>query len=123
MVHQGQSLSFSLEAGQYLAGVHPQFDDFQGYAPSNGLSLLGEVNHAKPAFTKCFKDAVVADVLWSIAINRPGTGGRFFEKRRDVVGMPDEREQFFSQDIVITTSSSYELNTIRFRERHGLIEE
>ena len=41
MVHQGQGLTLRLESGDDLLGVHPQLDDLQGYATTDGPFLFG----------------------------------------------------------------------------------
>ncbi len=39
-----------LEAGDHLAGVHPELDDLQCHPPTDGLLLLGEVDDGETAF-------------------------------------------------------------------------
>src|SRR5262245_18887356 len=50
MIHHRQGLPLGLEAGDNLASVHTQLDDFDRDLPANGLLLLGLPHFAHDAF-------------------------------------------------------------------------
>ena len=68
VVHHRQRLALFGEAGEYLAGVHAEFHDFEGYTPANRFALLGEVHGAHTAFADGPNDVITAEVVitgWS----------------------------------------------------------
>ena len=54
MIHHGQRLPLGLEAGDHLLGVHAQLDDLERDAAADGFGLLGDIDHAAPAFADPF---------------------------------------------------------------------
>jgi hypothetical protein len=81
MIHHGQRLALLGEAGEHLTGVHSEFYDFEGYLPTNGFALLGEVHRAHASFAQNSKDLIATEVVstgcrcrciedWSIGVNR-----------------------------------------------------
>ena len=67
MIHHCQCLTFRFEPGDHLLGVHAQLDDFECDAASNRFGLLGDIDHAAPAFT----DSLQARLQ---AVPLPGVG-------------------------------------------------
>ncbi|MGD0365730.1 MAG: hypothetical protein ABSC93_33010, partial [Bryobacteraceae bacterium] len=65
MVHHGQSLTLIGEAGEYLPGVHAEFDYFESHVPANGFALLGQVHRAHAAFPQRSEDVISDKVLIS----------------------------------------------------------
>jgi hypothetical protein len=68
VVHHRQRLALVGEASEYLTGVHPEFYYFEGYIPSNGLALLGQVHGAHAPFAYWPNDLITAEVVitgWS----------------------------------------------------------
>ena len=70
MVHHRQRLALVVEAGEHLAGVHPELHDLEGDAPANGFTLLGEVHGAHAAFAERADDLIAAEVV----VARPRQG-------------------------------------------------
>jgi hypothetical protein len=60
MVHYRQGLSLGLESGDYLFGVHAEFDDFEGHLAANWLSLFGHVDNRHATLTDLFQQLVAA---------------------------------------------------------------
>src|SRR5262249_1919735 len=68
MFHQCQRLPLRFEARKDVLGIHPEFDDFDGHQPADGLFLFGHVNDPAAAFANFLKKFVVANALaWSLA--------------------------------------------------------
>jgi hypothetical protein len=72
MIHQGQRFSLGFEAGDHRVSIHPQLDDLDGHAATDGASLLGEINHAHPPLTQESRNLVWADALRQRARWRAG---------------------------------------------------
>ena len=66
VIHQGKGLTFALEPGDDLLGIHAPLDEFKRDLAANGLHLLGLVNLAHATFT---------DFLEKAIITNPGRGG------------------------------------------------
>ena len=60
MVHEGQGLALSLEAGDDLFGVHPQLDHFDGDPAPDRFLLLGHIDHAATTFADLLEQLVAA---------------------------------------------------------------
>jgi hypothetical protein len=58
VIHEGQCLLFSLEAGDDLFCVHDQFDDLKRDAAADRFSLFGDIDHAIATFTDAFEQLV-----------------------------------------------------------------
>jgi hypothetical protein len=63
VVHHRQRLALVREASEYLAGVHPEFDDFKRYTAANGFALLGQVHSAHTPFAERSKDVITAEIV------------------------------------------------------------
>ncbi len=61
MVHEGQCLSFDVEAGHYLCRIHSQLDDFKSDFALDRLRLLGKENGSHSSFSYGFKEAIGTD--------------------------------------------------------------
>ena len=61
MVHDGQRLPFRLEPGDDILGGHSGLSDLQSRFSTNGLDLLGDVDHAHPALANDFPQLVRAN--------------------------------------------------------------
>src|SRR5206468_6738035 len=61
VVHYRQGLSFGLEAGDDLLGVHARLDYFERDFALDGLGLLGHVDRAHAAFADLLEQLVRAD--------------------------------------------------------------
>jgi hypothetical protein len=61
MVHHGQRLPLGLEARYDLAAVHARFDDLEGDATFDRLSLFGHPHFAEPAFAELLQQRVPPD--------------------------------------------------------------
>jgi hypothetical protein len=75
VVHDGQRLALVGESGEYLGGIHAEFDYFEGQVAANGLALLNQVHRAHAAFAQRSKDVIPAEIVI--------TGFR----RRDIEGL------------------------------------
>ena len=62
MGHHRQGLSFGLEAGDDLFGVHAGLDDLERDLAADGLGLLGDVDDAHAALANLFAEGVGADL-------------------------------------------------------------
>ena len=62
MLHQRQRLLFGFEAGDDPLGVHARLDDFEGYLPSDGLLLLGQVHDPHAAFAQHRQQLITTDL-------------------------------------------------------------
>jgi len=60
--HQRERLSLHLEPRNHLVGVHADLDDLHGYAPANGLLLLGHPDRAKAALPELLQQLVVSNL-------------------------------------------------------------
>src|SRR4051794_4332921 len=56
MVHHRQRLAFGLEARDDVFGVHPELDDFKGYAPPHRFLLFGHPYDAATAFAELLQE-------------------------------------------------------------------
>jgi len=65
MVHQGERLTLSFEAGYYLFCVHAEFYDLQSHFADYRSFLLGHINSAESAF---------ANLLKKLVSSYPGSG-------------------------------------------------
>src|SRR5262249_6312473 len=63
MIHQSQCLPFGLEPGNDLPAIHARLDDLQRNAATDGLLLLGHVDHAHAPFADALKKLVRADLF------------------------------------------------------------
>jgi hypothetical protein len=63
MVHQGQGLTFGLEASKDLFGVHPEFNDLESHFATDRFGLLGQVNDSHPTFTQYLQDSIGPNYL------------------------------------------------------------
>ena len=61
MVHQSQCLSFGLEAGNYLFGIHSRLDDFQGNLAADRLLLFGDVDNSHATLANLFPQLVAVN--------------------------------------------------------------
>ena len=61
MIHHRQRLPLSLEPGDDHFGVHAQLDDLERDAAADRLGLLGDIDHAVPAFTDLLQKFVRAE--------------------------------------------------------------
>src|SRR5579864_660187 len=61
MIHQGQRLALSSEAGEDLAAVHARLDELQRDRPPYRMGLLGHVDRAHAAFADRLQELVGAD--------------------------------------------------------------
>src|SRR5260370_24164330 len=84
MIHQGQSLSFGLKAGDDRLGIHAGFDYFDRHLSANWLLLFGHENHSATAFTDLLQQLVAANPVTGFFARRPGSSidscGSLFEK-------------------------------------------
>jgi len=62
VIHQGQSLTFGLKAGDNGAGIHAWLDDLQRHFASHRFALLGHVNDTEAAFADLLQQLVAADL-------------------------------------------------------------
>jgi len=58
VIHERQRLSFGFEAGDDLAGIHPQLDDLESHFAADGLLLLGRVDHRHAPFADLLQELV-----------------------------------------------------------------
>jgi hypothetical protein len=63
VVHHRESLTLVGEASEHLAGVHPEFYDFEGHQAMNGVALLGQVYGAHTAFAYGPNDLITPEVV------------------------------------------------------------
>jgi len=61
MIHDRQGLSFGLETGDDLPGVHARLEDFEGDLAADGLGLLGHEDDAKTALADLLQELVRPD--------------------------------------------------------------
>ena len=61
MIHHGEGLPFLLKAGDHLFGVHPRFEDLQGYPAAHRCFLLRDPDDAKTAFAELLHQLVGSD--------------------------------------------------------------
>ena len=61
MIHQGQGMPLSLEAGQDLPRIHARLKDLQRHLAADGLFLLGQVDNAESALPQDAEQLVGAD--------------------------------------------------------------
>ena len=61
VIHHGQGLALSFEAGDDLLRIHAELDHLQRDTPADGLGLLGEIHDGEAALTQNFPDGVVPD--------------------------------------------------------------
>ena len=61
VVHQRQSLTLGLKAGDELARVHSLLDDLHRHTPFDGPQLLGQINDTHAAFAKLLQQLVRPD--------------------------------------------------------------
>jgi hypothetical protein len=61
VVHQGQSLLFSFEAGDHLFAVHSGLNDLEGYLALQRLLLLSQIYNSHTSFTQDFKKLITPD--------------------------------------------------------------
>jgi hypothetical protein len=61
VVHERQSLSLGLEAGDDLGRVHSRLDDLQGHLATNGLHLLREPDLSHASFAETLEKAVASE--------------------------------------------------------------
>ena len=62
MVHEGQRLSFRLEAGDHLGRIHPRLDDLEGDLAPHRPFLLGHVDDAEAPFADPLQQLVRTDL-------------------------------------------------------------
>ena len=115
MVHHRQRLTFRLEAGNDLSGIHTRFDDFERHATANRLLLFGHIDNPASALADFLAQFVMADscaglffgrqrysdraarvaFLWCRLCCVAGNAqrhGAFFE---ELVGVRFRRQQYF----------------------------
>ena len=83
MIHHGQRLPLSLEAGNDAPGVHAQFDDLERHAAADRFFLLRHIDHATAALANALKQFVTADARagnFGDAILRLGVGRPDFDR-------------------------------------------
>src|SRR6185436_18316246 len=61
MIHEGQGLTLGFEPGDDVSGIHPQLDNLQGNAATNGLLLLSHIYDAATPFPKSLEQFVASD--------------------------------------------------------------
>jgi hypothetical protein len=59
--NHGEGLPLGLEASDDRPGVHPQLDDLERHAATDGVHLFGQVHNPHAAFTELLEDLVRAD--------------------------------------------------------------
>ena len=62
MLQQGQGLTFGVEAGDHLLGVHARLDDLQGHLAFDRLFLLGQIDQAHTTLANLLEKFVMADL-------------------------------------------------------------
>ena len=72
MIHHRQRLPLGLEPGDDLLGVHAQLDDLERHAPPHRLGLLGDIDHAAPAFADALQQLVAPERLAHGFVGRIG---------------------------------------------------
>ena len=70
MIHHRQRLPFGFEASDDLLGVHPRFDQLQGYRPTNGLLLPSHIDNSHTSLADLLHQLVRADLLQPQIIER-----------------------------------------------------
>ncbi len=92
MVHHRQRLALVGEAGEYLAGVHPEFDDFKRYQAANGFALLSQVYGAHTPFAERSKDVITAEVVITVCDGRriDGLSSGFVRANRTIESALDQ---------------------------------
>ncbi|MDR3701194.1 MAG: hypothetical protein P4L56_16220 [Candidatus Sulfopaludibacter sp.] len=63
VVHDRQRLALVDEAGEHLARVHSQFDDFERYEAANRFKLFGQVDGAHTPLAERPKDPIPAEIV------------------------------------------------------------
>ena len=71
VVHDRESLSLGVEAGEYLLGVRAWLQDLERDVPSNGLRLLREVDAAHATLAEQFDEAICTDDTECFGLQRP----------------------------------------------------
>jgi hypothetical protein len=61
MIHEGQSLSLCLKAGDDLPGVHAQLDNLERDATLDRLFLLGHIDHTHSTLADFLEQLVTAN--------------------------------------------------------------
>jgi len=61
MVHECQRLPCGLKPGDDLFGIHPQLDDLDGDATTQGLSLFSSPDRTEAALAEFFEELIVTD--------------------------------------------------------------
>jgi hypothetical protein len=92
VVHHRQRLALDGEAGEYLAGVHPEFDDFKRYKAANGFALLSQVYGAHTPFAERPKDLITAELVITGCARRriDGLGSGFVRANRTIESALDQ---------------------------------
>src|SRR5882724_2664823 len=80
MIHQRESLTFSLKSGHDTFGVHSWFDDFQSDSTPNRLLLFRHINDAAPAFSNLLQQLVSANSITRFFANRGFSHGLRLEQ-------------------------------------------
>jgi hypothetical protein len=113
MVHQGQRLTFGVEAGHHRLGVHTPLDGLQGHPATDRLLLLGEEDLAHTACTEFLEDPVRAESL------RVGLGvrGRFDNGR--ATGVCEHRLDYGAKLRVLSTGFIQKSRPPPMIQRHG----
>ncbi len=70
MVHQGQRLALSLEAGDDGLRIHPYFDDLERHAAAHGRLLFRHPDGAEATFADSFDQNVASDPVAGLLLRR-----------------------------------------------------
>jgi hypothetical protein len=108
VVHDRQRLALDSEAGEDLAGVHPEFDRFKRYQAANGFALLSQVYGAHAPFAERSKDVITAEVVITSCCGPriDGLSSEFVRANRTLEGALDQALRAESRGIAGTQPRS-----------------
>jgi hypothetical protein len=75
MVHQRESLTLGLEAGDDLLRVQTRLDDFQRHAPPHRSALVRHPHRAESALANLLEQFVITDDVARLLAGHPGRPG------------------------------------------------